>query len=441
MQDRISLCRNQGPEILKITSKNFKLKLILILHIYIYREIHDDHVLRGLEPSTKTGTVLSLFFSQHVLFTVVKMQSFSFFLAFAASTLATKLLLPLYQYPEGTTWDPVYAAIEANPDVEFQIILNVDSGPGASTPDSNFVTGTAKLNSYSNVQTLGYVHCLYGDDQEGVIQNVTEWAAWNTYTEANVSIHGIFFDETPNTESGSNDVSFVQAVVEAASTAFGSNKFTSMLNPGATVEHDEFWTLADYIVIFEDEASAYSASVLTTNIPSGKASQSSILIYDFASIGSVSLANTWLEAMIQADVGSAHILNYDYIEATTSETPASIGSIAVVLAAVSPSSGSTSTVTTTTAPATTTSSTVSLSTKTSSKSSSTRATTLVKSRTKKPSSTRASGSTSVSLPDITNPTPSSSGQVSAPAGYSGVPLPTSTGRHHHPHSCGSNNDE
>lgn len=378
------------------------------------------------------------------------MQSFSFFLAFAASTLATKLLLPLYQYPEGTTWDPVYAAIEANPNVEFQIIINVDSGPGASTPDSNFVTGTSKLNSYSNVQTLGYVHCSYGADEEGVAENVTQWAAWNTYSEANVSIHGIFFDETPNTASGTNDVSFVQAVVEAASTAFGSNKFTSMLNPGATVEHDEFWTLADYIVIFEDEASAYSASVLTSNIPSGKASQSSILIYDFASIGSASLADTWLGAMIQADVGSAHILNYDYIDATTSETPASIGSIAVVLAAVSPSSsGSTSTVTTTTsavtvAPTTTTtatSSTVSLSTTT--KTSSSRSTTLVKSRTKKPSSTRSSGSTSVSPSDITVPTPSSSSRASAPASHSAVPSPTSIGRHHghHPHWCGSDDSD
>lgn len=368
------------------------------------------------------------------------MQSFSFILAFAASTLATKLLLPLYQYPEGTTWDPVYSAIEANPDVEFQIIINVDSGPGGSTPDDNFVTGTSKLNSYSNVQTLGYVHCSYGADEEGVAQNVTEWAAWNTYTEANVSIHGIFFDETPNTASGTNDVSFVQAVVEAASTAFGSNKFTSMLNPGATVEHDEFWTLADYIVIFEDEASAYSASVLTSNIPSGKASQSSILIYDFASIGSASLADTWLEAMIQADVGSAHILNYDYIDATTSETPASIGSIAVVLAAVSPSTGSTSTVTTTSA-AVTVAPTTTSSTKT--KTSSSRSTTLVKSRSKRPSSTRSSGSTSVSLPDITNPTPSSSIKGSATAGHSAIPAPTSTGSHHghHPHWCKSDDSD
>lgn len=361
------------------------------------------------------------------------MRSRSLLFLFAASTFATKLLLPLYQYPEGTTWDPVYSAIEANPQLEFQIIINVDSGPGGSEPDSNFVTGTSKLNSYSNVQTLGYVHCSYGADQEGVDQNVTEWAAWNSYSGANVSIDGIFFDETPNTAGGSDDVSFVQTAVEAASSAFGSHAFTSMLNPGATVEHDEFWTLADYIVIFESEASEYSASVLTTNIPSGKASQSSILIYDFASIGSASLADAWLQTMIEADVGSAHILNYDYIQATTAETPASIGSIAVVLAvAVNPAASSSVTTSATTIAPTT--STAALSeTETAS------STTLVTSKTKskKPSSTRASEPTDLSSAESTETTSTSSQGPTATI-YSTTSTPSTTGRHQHPHGCGSN---
>ncbi|CAN8101667.1 unnamed protein product [Discula destructiva] len=269
------------------------------------------------------------------------MQSLTFLIFAPAFSCATKLLLPLYQYPEGTTWDPVYSAIEANKDVVFQIIINVDTGPGGSSgPDSNFVTGMSKLNSYSNVETLGYVHCQYGEgSQEDIQQNVTNWAAWNSYSGANASIGGIFFDETPNTEGGDNDVSFMQAAVGAASSAFGAHPFTSMFNPGSSVEHDEFWTLADYNVIFEADASTYSASVLTTNIPSGKAGQSSILIYDFASVGSESTATEWLQGMDAAGVGSAHILDFDYIQATTADTPASIGSVAVALAVVPAGTG------------------------------------------------------------------------------------------------------
>ncbi|KAJ4414357.1 hypothetical protein N0V82_007965 [Gnomoniopsis sp. IMI 355080] len=360
------------------------------------------------------------------------MWSLPFLSLFAASSFATKLLLPLYQYPEGTAWDPVYSAIEANPQLIFQIVINPDSGPAGSVPDSNFVTGTSKLNSYSNVETLGYVHCSYGADQEGVDQNVTDWAAWNSYSGANVSISGIFFDETPNTEGGSDDVSFVQTAVEAASTAFGSHQFTSMLNPGAAVEHDEFWELADYIVIFEAEASEYSDSVLTTNIPSGKASQSSILIYDFASVGSASLADTWLQTMMEADVGSAHILNYDYIEATTAESPASIGSIAIVLA-VSVNSGASSSVTTSATTIAPTSSTVAPS-----ETESTSSTTLVTSRTKKPSSTRASEPSILSSPDSEETASTSSTGLTATV-YGTTSTPSPTGRHQHAHGCGSNN--
>lgn len=270
--------------------------------------------------------------------------------AFAAGSMATKLLLPLYQYPLSGVWDPIYAAIAANPDLEFQIILNVDTGPAGSTPDSDFVTGTAKLNSYSNVLTLGYVHCSFGEASQDVLSaNASDWAAWNSYTGANTSIGGLFFDETPNTEGTASDVTFMTTAVDAAKTAFGSNPLTVIFNPGATVEHDEFWTLADYNVIFENSASAYSNSVLTTNIPSGKAGQSAILIPDFASVGTAAEAETWIEEMIAAGVGAANILDYDYIQATSSEGPAPVALVASAL--VGTASAATSAVSTTTSTA------------------------------------------------------------------------------------------
>lgn len=282
------------------------------------------------------------------------MHSLSFLVFFAASSLATKLLLPLYQYPDAGTWDPVYTAIENNPNSNFQVIMNVDSGPGGDAePDSNFVTGASRLNSYPNVETLGYVHCQYGAaDQSDIIQNVTKWAAWSAYAGGNTSVGGIFFDEIPNSEGASSDVTYMQAVMGAATSAFGSGPFTSMLNPGASVEHPELWDLATFIVIFEAAASEYSASVLSSNIPAGKAAQSAILIYDFASFGTESTAAEWLQAMSAAGVASAHILDHDYIQATTASSPASIGSVALELA-VLPNSGSSSVDTTSASSATT----------------------------------------------------------------------------------------
>lgn len=82
-----------------------------------------------------------------------------------SATAATNILLPLYVYPSNGGWDPVYAAVAAYPSVQFQIVVNPDSGPGAGQyPNSDYVAGLAKLNSYSNVKTIGYVHTSYGKE-------------------------------------------------------------------------------------------------------------------------------------------------------------------------------------------------------------------------------------------------------------------------------------
>lgn len=276
------------------------------------------------------------------------MQPSSFLGLFAAPILATKLLLPLYRYPEDGSWDSIYSTIEGNPDLEFQIIINVDSGPGSSSPNSDFATGTAKLNSYSNVETLGYVHTLYGEaSQDDVNKNVSDWFSWNSYSGANTAINGIFFDEVHNTEGDESDVTYMQALTQSAISTFGSHKFINIFNPGSKPEHLEFYQLADYVVVFETVASEYSTSVLSENVPAGYANQSAILIPDFASVGSASQAQSWLQGMVDAGIASAHILNFDYLESTSTEDPAAIGSIAKVLASMQGSSSSSTSSTTT----------------------------------------------------------------------------------------------
>lgn len=41
------------------------------------------------------------------------------------------ILLPLYIWPTNDfIWEPVYTAAELHPEIQFQVIINPDSGPG-----------------------------------------------------------------------------------------------------------------------------------------------------------------------------------------------------------------------------------------------------------------------------------------------------------------------
>lgn len=220
-----------------------------------------------------------------------------------------------------------------NSQLTFQIIINPDSGPGSPTPgDSDeYAAGVTKLNTYLNVQLFGYVHCNY-DTSSGdeINRNVTQWNSWNA--DPNISINGIFFDEIPNEEGSIVSVAFLASLVQYAKSVFGDHGFMSIFNPGATPQHIELYDSADYIVVFESEASSYSDTVLTSHIPFGKASQSSVLIHNFDGEGSEGQLGTWLQGMISAGVGSANILNNGYSEANSDNDLAGISSVASMLA-------------------------------------------------------------------------------------------------------------
>lgn len=212
----------------------------------------------------------------------------------------------------------------------FQIIINPDSGPGSSEDYGEHTAGVTRLNSYPNVQLFGYVHCNYdtgwGDQLN---RNVTQWNTWNA--DPKTSIGGIFYDEIPNEQGNSESVEFLALLVKTAKSIFGGHPFKSIFNPGTTPESIELYNSADYIVVFESEASSYDDAVLANQIPTGKASQSSILIYNFASQGDSGQLERWLQGMISAGVGSANILNTGYDEANDDGKPAGIGFVASVL--------------------------------------------------------------------------------------------------------------
>lgn len=112
------------------------------------------------------------------------------------------MIAPVYIYPDtgASAWAGLFSAIQANPSVHFYCIVNVDSGPGADEyPDSNFIFGNNKLNSIPSVTTLGYVHVSYGERPIAEVKaEIDAYKNWDTYTQSNISMNGIFFDEVPN---------------------------------------------------------------------------------------------------------------------------------------------------------------------------------------------------------------------------------------------------
>lgn len=268
-----------------------------------------------------------------------------YLLPFLLPAEATKLLLPLYVYPSWQGWwNNIYATIAANPDLEFQVIVNPSNGPGGSTPgyNSDYISGVTRLNSYPNVHTFGYVYTAYGSrSMADVNQDTSYWANWNAYTAANISINGIFFDESPNWagQQGANDVSYMAQITNYAQLLFDQevSSFELIYNVGQQCNHLEYFDddMADYVIIYENYAADFDSLVLTTNVPHGLAEKCSILLHDFNDNNNPLPAwdvQDWLQGFIDADIGSANILDYGYNQAQSTDQPAAIATVANILA-------------------------------------------------------------------------------------------------------------
>lgn len=270
-----------------------------------------------------------------------------------SSVQATKVLLPLYVYPSTwetpNPWQYIYDTIDRFPDVDFQVILNVDSGPGSGTAGYNedWLSEVPKLNAFPNVHTFGYVHVSYGERAtRHVAQDIKHWANWNTYNEANISVNGIFFDEVPNDaqkKKQKQELKRMGLFTRLAKKSFKSiPSFEVIFNPGTRVEDGlshGYFKLADQIIVYEEFAANYTADAPLANdyVPKGKADKSIILLHDFAESGLPgATVGEWLEAFVEAGLGSVNILNYGYEQSNSSDAPASLGDVAGALTDVCP---------------------------------------------------------------------------------------------------------
>ena len=198
------------------------------------------------------------------------------------------ILVPLYLYPgdSASSWSNVTAAIAANPNVNWQIIINPNSGPRTYPPNANYIAGVSKIKNYPNAVTLGYVDTGFTKVSYSTLKSeIDTWAKWSTYTAANIAIDGIFFDDVSNAASSATYSYYQQASAYAYST-IPSDTTPVVFNPGA-VTPDKYFSYADTIVQFEGALSDYKDPGTIATINQAYSQQTAILIHDTTTTANV----------------------------------------------------------------------------------------------------------------------------------------------------------
>ncbi|GAC95022.1 spherulin 4-like cell surface protein [Pseudozyma hubeiensis SY62] len=154
-------------------------------------------------------------------------------------TTTPRIILPLYIYPEGDAWNPLFTAIKNNPTAAFTIVINPDSGPGQGTdPGADYSDNIKKLRATADtnqiLELVGYVATGYGDKDPGLVKSqVLQYHNWTSAIRPD----GIFFDETStsskwlSTYSGYTD--FVKSLDWGVDTS-SVKSITAIVKPVAT---------------------------------------------------------------------------------------------------------------------------------------------------------------------------------------------------------------
>ena len=113
---------------------------------------------------------------------------------------------------------------------------------------------------------------------------------------------GIFFDEavaayTPDA------FAYMANITTYARTIFGPGNDTIVFNPG-TVVPSQWYSLADYIVAFEDSYAAYSSAVIAS-ISAAQIPQSLFILYGFT--GDAVAQQTLIDSIVGAGIRGLYI--------------------------------------------------------------------------------------------------------------------------------------
>lgn len=245
---------------------------------------------------------------------VYSLLPFLFFLP----SYALHILIPMYTYPEDGAWAPIWNQVEAHPNVEFQIIMNPDNGPGSTTyPEDAYITALTRLNTYPNVKLLGYVHTLYSTrSYEEVTKEIDTYAGWSSYTKSNISVSGVFFDEVTDRSSGDAKTYISNAAAYAYSQLSAAKK-TVVLNPGTVVDKSYF-DFADSIVQFENPYDTYDGQATINTFQDGYKKDSAIILNSASGLAA-SKIRSMVDTVKTSNVGGVYFTSdccYDGVNGT-----------------------------------------------------------------------------------------------------------------------------
>ncbi|TQS37199.1 hypothetical protein Golomagni_02335 [Golovinomyces magnicellulatus] len=193
--------------------------------------------------------------------------------------LSKAIIVPLYVYPFPKAWDPLYKAIQNYKRLNFIVVINPENGPGRqnygqfhygdeedtiSIPDSNYIREIPKLNSFSNVLTVGYVSTNWAKrDLELVLGDIKIYSNWSKKHRngsiPDLGVRGIFLDETLSCYTDTGAQFFKQlALFIRSEDIFGPNSLI-IHNPGL-IPDSRYMPYCDISVIFEESYSKYQRS-------------------------------------------------------------------------------------------------------------------------------------------------------------------------------------
>ncbi|QDS69384.1 hypothetical protein FKW77_004551 [Venturia effusa] len=171
---------------------------------------------------------------------------------------STSVIVPLYIYPGDGAWDPLYEAVEKYPSKNFTVIINPNSGPGATTtPNQDFYPAIQKLNAFANVKTVGYIHTAYGTrDISDVLQDIATYSGWSE-SQMSIAMHGIFFDEVVS-DWTSDAGTFMRTINQAVKNATGLMGTRKIIHNPGTIPDSRFNdSNTDITVVFESTFEDY----------------------------------------------------------------------------------------------------------------------------------------------------------------------------------------
>jgi hypothetical protein len=109
-----------------------------------------------------------------------------------------QIYINLYPFNSLLLISSAHHSIQTHPSLDFTVVINPASGPGASAlPDANYTREITRLNTFSNVRTIGYVAVDYGKRAlDAAYADIAVYAQWRTKNPG-LAMQGIFLDESP----------------------------------------------------------------------------------------------------------------------------------------------------------------------------------------------------------------------------------------------------